>query len=189
MTMTSTATATNGRPRRQLADQLDRLDGIIDALAEGLNGAVADAAREGTRLAVKDAILEILTNPDLRALIATAAPADKRSAQPVTPPGPPALGWWGRAKAKAAAVTRATRRRWRSAAAAVAGTARLLSTVMPLKRVLLTGAVIGAAVGVACYLAPHGVASAVSGVGAAVTAVAAQVGGWFRRATRVLGVG
>ena len=51
--MTATATM-NGKPRRkQLADQLDRLDGIIDALAEGLNGAVADAAREGTRQAVK----------------------------------------------------------------------------------------------------------------------------------------
>ena len=61
----STATATNGKPqRKQLSDQLDRLDGIIDALAEGLNGAVADAAREGTRLAVKDAIVEIMTNPE-----------------------------------------------------------------------------------------------------------------------------
>ena len=38
------ATATNGKPtRNQLADQLDRLDGIIDTLAEGLNQAVADA--------------------------------------------------------------------------------------------------------------------------------------------------
>ena len=61
----------NGKPqRKQLADQLDRLDGIIDALAAGLNQAVADAAREGTRLAVKDAIVEIMTNPELRALLA-----------------------------------------------------------------------------------------------------------------------
>ena len=66
-----TETTTNGRPKRkQLSEQLDRLDGIIDVLAEGLNKAVADAAREGTRLAVKDAILEILTNPELRSLIA-----------------------------------------------------------------------------------------------------------------------
>lgn len=33
----SAATATNGKPRKQLADQLDRLDSIIDTLAEGLN--------------------------------------------------------------------------------------------------------------------------------------------------------
>ena len=61
---------TNGKPqRKQLADQLDRLDAILDCLAGGLNEAVADAAREGTRLAVKDAIIEILTNPDLRELV------------------------------------------------------------------------------------------------------------------------
>ena len=67
-------TLNNSQPRRkQLSDQLDRLDAqmsrqdtILDALSEGLNGAVADAAREGTRLAIKDAIVEILTNPDLR---------------------------------------------------------------------------------------------------------------------------
>ncbi|QJW94685.1 hypothetical protein [Frigoriglobus tundricola] len=71
--MTATA-CTNGKPqRRQLADQLDRLDAIIDALAEGLNGAVADACREGTRLAVKDAIVEIMTNPQLRAMLAPQA--------------------------------------------------------------------------------------------------------------------
>lgn len=62
------ATVSSDPPRRkQPADQLDRLDGILDALSDGLNGAVAEAAREGTRLAVKDAIVEILTDPNLRA--------------------------------------------------------------------------------------------------------------------------
>ena len=38
----STATA-NGRPqRKQLSDQLDRLDAILDVLAEGLPGAVGE---------------------------------------------------------------------------------------------------------------------------------------------------
>ena len=47
---TPIAAPANGRPRKQLADELDRLsdllnrqDRVIDALAEGLNGAVADA--------------------------------------------------------------------------------------------------------------------------------------------------
>ncbi|MCE9561844.1 MAG: hypothetical protein K8U57_07300 [Planctomycetes bacterium] len=58
--MSATSTL-NGKPqRKQLGDQLDRLDSIIDALAEGLPGAVADACRDGARLAVKDAIIEIL---------------------------------------------------------------------------------------------------------------------------------
>ena len=47
----SAPTVTNGKPRKQLSDQLDRLDSIIDALAEGLPGAVTDACREGARAA------------------------------------------------------------------------------------------------------------------------------------------
>jgi hypothetical protein len=54
--MTETTTDNDKPRRKQLSDQLDRLDGILDALGEGLNEAVTDAAREGTRLAVKDAI-------------------------------------------------------------------------------------------------------------------------------------
>src|SRR4051794_25443619 len=83
----STTTTANGTPRKQLSDQLDRLDGqmdradrILDALAEGLDGAVRDAARDGTRLAVKAAVIELLTDPDLRASLhqASAPPARAR---------------------------------------------------------------------------------------------------------------
>src|SRR5438105_5768552 len=99
------ATVPNHKPpRKQLSDQLDRLDGIIDALAEGLNGAVADAAREGTRLAVKDAIVEILSNPELRALIAppvivpaaSSAPSTSSAALPLPEPAlePTKPGVW-----------------------------------------------------------------------------------------------
>jgi hypothetical protein len=45
-------TIANGRPRRQLGDQLDRLDGILDVLAEALPAAVADACKEGAREAL-----------------------------------------------------------------------------------------------------------------------------------------
>ena len=55
--MTAQSTMVNGRPqRKQLSEQLDRLDSIIDGLCDGLPEAVAAAAREGTRVAVKDAI-------------------------------------------------------------------------------------------------------------------------------------
>lgn len=44
-----------GRPqRKQLSDQLDRLDGIIDCLADGLNEAVAGAVRDGTQAVRRD---------------------------------------------------------------------------------------------------------------------------------------
>jgi hypothetical protein len=62
--MSATATMTNGKPRKQLSEQLDRLDSIIDVLAEGLPGAVTDACREGARAAVKDAIIEIVSTPN-----------------------------------------------------------------------------------------------------------------------------
>lgn len=42
--MTATMMA-NGKTRKTLADQLDRLDRILDGLAEALNEAVADAVR------------------------------------------------------------------------------------------------------------------------------------------------
>src|SRR5271157_2019498 len=65
--MTAATVTNSAPPRKQLSDQLDRLDGILDALSEGLNGAVTDATREGVRLAVKDAVIELLTDPTLRA--------------------------------------------------------------------------------------------------------------------------
>src|SRR5947209_18455632 len=86
-----TATATNGPPRRkQLSDQLDRMDGIIDCLADNLNQAVADAAREGARAAVREILRDLLTNPETLALIRAAAgpvpgPAVR---EPVAPPRP-----------------------------------------------------------------------------------------------------
>lgn len=191
--MSATTETTNGRPRRkQLSDQLDRLDGIIDALAEALPEAVADAAREGTRQAVKDAILEILSNPDLRNLVASAAPAAP-SAPPTAPPVPgpaaPKPGFWSRARAKLSAARDAVVGRCRGTTATVAATARALGAVMPLRRIALVGAGVGLAVGLASYACPHGLAAVVSGVGGACTAVAAQVGAWFRRSTRLLGFG
>src|SRR5688572_18017313 len=70
---------TNGRPvRKSLAGQLDRLDGIIDTLSEGLNGAVADAVRDAVTAAVQQAIrqvlTEVLTNPDLLRALAGSVP-------------------------------------------------------------------------------------------------------------------
>lgn len=73
-------TAVNGHgPRKSLAAQLDRLDGIIDTLAEGLTGAVADAVRDAVTAAVRQAVeqvlREVLGNPVLlRSLAVQLAP-------------------------------------------------------------------------------------------------------------------
>lgn len=194
--MTATATMTNGKPqRRQLADQLDRLDGIIDCLADRLPEAVADATREGARQAVSDVILELLTNPELRTLIAGLAPAAQAApAEPTTsPPSSEAATakpeFWGRVKEKCKAVKDATVRKCRAAKTAVVNTARSLSAIMPLKKMLLVGAGVGVAVAAVSYVCPHTVSAAVSGVCGAATAVAVQVGRWFRRSAGLFGFG
>src|SRR5689334_11689832 len=145
--MSATTETTNGRPqRKQLSDQLDRLDTIIDALAEALPEAVADATREGARQAVRDVVLELLGNPELRAMIAGMAPA-----APPTPAEPPAehapaqTGFWTQAKEKLKAARDAAVVRCTTATAAVAATARMLSAVMPLRKILLVGAGVGLA--------------------------------------------
>jgi hypothetical protein len=67
-------TITNNGARKTLASQLDRLDSILDGLAENLNEAVAMAAAGGVKdvvsaavqEAVHAALVEILTNAEVR---------------------------------------------------------------------------------------------------------------------------
>jgi hypothetical protein len=195
-TMT-TATASNQQaPRKQLSDQLDRLDTILDALSEGLNGAGADAAREGTRQALKDAIIEIMTDPTLRARLHEAsAPPAPVPAEPAPLPTKPSL--WARLKAKAGQALATV---GRTASQLVEGATRTVQMVTDmaaqgvralqglgsLKTLALVGLGVGVAVGVASFLTPHAVAVAVSGVCGAVAAAAVQIGVWTRRAFRAI---
>jgi hypothetical protein len=70
---------TNSKVRKSLSEQIDRLDKILDGLAEALNGAVADAVTQAVSLAVKEAVqtvlIEVLSNPDLRAQLQGSAVA------------------------------------------------------------------------------------------------------------------
>ena len=85
------ATLINGRPeRKQLSDQLDRLDSILDGLSGALNEAVADAAKEGVKEAVTSAVIELLTNTDLKDALHKAT-APETAAKP---------SFWARLKAK-----------------------------------------------------------------------------------------
>jgi hypothetical protein len=83
------ATMTNGKPqRKQLSDQLDRMDGIIDCLADALPEAVRDAVREGTEAALKQVLVNLLTDPDTLSRIRQAAgvptPAETRPSRSAT---------------------------------------------------------------------------------------------------------
>lgn len=192
--MSATTSVTNGKPqRKQLADQLDRLDTILDAIAEGLPGAVTDACREGARAAVKDAIIEIVTNPELRALLGT-APAPV-TAPRAPEPEPKKPGLWSRLKAKLAAVTGAATRakgtvaaRCRAARDTVATLGQAAGEALPWKRMLWVSAGVGLAVGAGCLVVPQTVAAGVGAVTATAVAAAVQTGNWLKRAGRRFGL-
>lgn len=198
--MSATASVTNGKPqRKQLSDQLDRLDAILDAIAEGLPGAVTDACREGARAAVKDAIIQIFTDPELRALLGPAPAPVAAAPAPEPEPEPKKPGLWSRLKAKLAAardavigaVTKAKEAvtaRCRAARDTVATLGQAAGEALPWKRMLWVSAGVGLAVGVACLVVPQTVAAVVGAVSAGATAVAVQAGNWLKRAGRRFGL-
>src|SRR5262249_35351269 len=90
--MNTTTTVANDRPRRKtLADQLDRLDGVIDDLSDGLNQAVATAVERGVSTAAEKAVQSVfqaaLASPELARQLAlttpAATPVEQEGATPV----------------------------------------------------------------------------------------------------------
>ena|SRR5579864_552360 len=96
----------NVKPRKTLATQLDRLDRILDGLADNLNGAVAESVKDAVAAAVKEAVKEVLTNPALQQRMQDAQNA-AMPAQPKKPlvrrVGNAMAGLWSRTKAVAKA--------------------------------------------------------------------------------------
>ncbi len=80
MTATTTPrTTSNGQPRKTLASQLDRLDGILDGLDAALAGAVQEAVEQAVKQAVQAVLTEVLTNRELQEQL-------QQAAQPAVPP-------------------------------------------------------------------------------------------------------
>ena len=199
----------NGRPpRKQLSDQLNRLDGILDTLADGLPEAVGDAVRTGTQAALQQLLIETLTNPETLALL-RAALVPPVAAQPIrevavsaaVEPANPNDSFVARCRRRCRIRSRSLRaaasrglqrlkafvRGCRAAATQTVVRAKAvcrgLNFAWQLKKAALIGLGIGAAV-VAVSLVSHPLAAVLSGVGAATTAFALQVGLWFRRTAR-----
>jgi hypothetical protein len=191
----TTATVTNIKPpRKQLGDQIDRLDVILDGLSETLTGAVADAAREGTCLAVKDAIVEIMTDRTLRSRLHEASVSEPSAELSESTKK---SGFWARMKAKAGqavvVVGRVASKIVDGAARSAQGVANAAAERVPvirrlgnLRKLARVGLGVGVVLGVASFLAPHAVAAAVSGISGGVAAAAVQIGSWTRRAFRTL---
>jgi len=94
----------NGRlPRKRLADSINRLDSILDGLAQALNESVADAVRQVVRETVEVSVREVLSNPELMrtALSQHTNPgSDPQEIPPAPPPqqppAPPRPSVWSR---------------------------------------------------------------------------------------------
>jgi len=176
---------TNSRTRRTLADQLDRLDSILDGLSNALNESIATAVKEATAQAVQQAVqatlTEILTSPELLSLIGAA-----RSSVPVSPPVPvpldpgmpvpekrkgSMLGWLSQ---KARSVRDVCSRKLSAFRPRFLG-------LWQLRNQLFVALGVGAVAGVVAYAAGPWMAGLFSGVAAFGTAIAVQTRNWLKR--------
>jgi hypothetical protein len=189
----------NGRAQRKsLAEQIDRLDLILDGLADGLSAAVADAVTAAVGTAVQAAVREVLSNPQLlQRLRPEPAPAPgtyRRLASWLCGRLAGALCQCWRGVSTAAAQVRqkveevtAVLRAGRQALVGRVcggltafgrrvwlGGALLVLLARRHRRPLLMALAVGATIGLACYLAGPAVSSVVSGVAGFVGALAAS---------------
>ena len=147
----------------------------MDALGEGLNQAVAtaveqaveSAVREGVHHGVRGALSEILTNPEVLALLRAALAPEA----PVGVPPAPSTSAWARVKAGCRRASGAVL----GMAKRCASTARnCLHLLRPFRAQLLTALGVGAAAGVAAYFAGPWVAAGAGWVVGFGTALAVQ---------------
>jgi hypothetical protein len=190
--MTATMLA-NGKSRKTLAEQLDRLDRILDGLAEALNEAVADAVREAVGAAVREAVQatlqEVLSNPALRDRLRETAEESDVGPKPACRCRLYAALVWGK-------MIRTLRDWWTAASAGLAAAGgrvaaglrgvgdRVTGALLVLWRwrgPLIVALGVGVLVGVGCYLAGPLVSAGVGGLGGFATALTGKALWWIRR--------
>ena len=194
--MTTAAVPTsNGRmPRKNLSDQLDRLDAILDGLDGALGGAITDAVKEAvstaTAEAVRATLVEVISNPDVMALLRGGpfpvaqpymAPPPAPSNEPTAPqPNGLTRAWrWTIGKVKGLAQGVASR--VCGVRDSAVSTYRQASSIWSLKRPLLISLGVGVVVGMVCYASSPWLAGVVSGLAASVAALGVQLAAWARR--------
>lgn len=163
--------------RKSLGDQLDRLDGILDLLAAGLPQAVADAARAGTRDAVRAALAEVLADPNPRPLV----PGQKPRAEPRARPRPrprPALVALGR---RARRVLHAAYAPWRATRALATAGGTFAGGPVPARRITAVTVCAGLLGTGLTALAPVALAGVLAGFGCSCAALTVQLAVWVGR--------
>ncbi len=190
--------AQNGRPRKQLSDQLDRLDEVINGMEECLPQAVAD--RDGIRLAFRDILRELVADPATLDGLRTSLTADL---QPLAPKQSAFARLKTKMRNAAAKVvngfriakvvagiakTYAVSRLVQRCTAARTRVARWTLLALPVKSILGISLAIGFVVAMVSLAAPHHIAAKLSGFGATLTAVTVQISTWLRRQRALLGM-
>ena len=191
-------TMTNGRVRKNLADQLDRLDCMLEGLSEALNESVATAVRE----AVSAVLTELLTNPELQARLQGAVPSSASTPIPNGNAPKPilvkSLNWvWQRVNASIEDACQACRSRWQQATGAcrrvwrcaVQSVARGCQSLWHIRRLALpvmAALIVGGLCGAGAYYAGPRLGAMVSGLGGFTTALGVQAGLWLRSWARLL---
>ena len=190
------------RPRKNLADQINRLDSILDGLSDNLNEAVAAAVQQAVTTAVKEAvttgvqqaIVEVLTNAELQQLL-------RPPTTPAPPPSPPAPsessggflgGLWLALSGTAGRVAKAASRAASAVVGCLASTARqardlvvggvqkvcrgacaLYAWVLTSRVAKVVG--VGGLIAAACCLGSPALAGAVGGAALAAAAAVSQL--------------
>jgi hypothetical protein len=172
----------NGKTRKTLADQLDRLDKTLDGLAEALNEAVADAVRDVVGAVVRNAVQatlrEVFTNPVLHERLCPSAAESGAGPQRACRCRLLAALVWGRARD-------ALRAGWAAATAGLVtagGRVRGALAVCWRWRGPLAGAAgVGMVVGLGCFLGGPLVSAGVGGLTGFAAALGAKALWWIRR--------
>jgi len=184
----TTTMQTNGKLRKSLAEQIDRLDSILDGLAEALNESVAAAVQQAVGLAVREAVQavlsEVLTNPAVLEKLRGNSPPPAAPAAAA----PARLGWrerlrpaWGRVVAGALATRLQCGRLCGRARQGLSGLWERLSVVRRCRRQVLAAVGVGLAAGVLAYVAGPWLAALVSAAGGCAATLAVQTWLWVRR--------
>jgi len=196
-------TNANGRRRPSLGEQINRLDSMLDGLSEGLNEAVADAVKAGVGTAAKEAVqavlMEMLTNPELRARlfppalpVAKLADPNTLATENATVMPQPRRGWWQRVRACISfmrttcetvlhAADAALSHAWQCTCAHCAAAWANCGMLWPYKFQILFALLIGVSVGIGVCHAEPWIAALTSGVGGFVTTLTVQAGLWLRK--------
>jgi hypothetical protein len=185
-----------GRQRRSLNDSIGHLDQMIDGLSEAIPGTIRDTLQETVGAAITEgvrvALLEIVANPDVLALLRSSLPTVPPFAVPITPHQSLLRTLLRKVCSGVGTVARWSKNGVVAVATAVADcTSTVLNKLDALRqrlhslrharRPLLLALAVGCVAVVITLVAPTWVAAIVSGLGGAGVTLAVQAGLWLRQ--------